>query len=414
MKNSQRYPYFVILLCWLAYILSYMGRTGYSACLATILENTSITKATAGIVSSSLFFCNAIGQLISCIIVPKLPPVKTILAEVICVSIFNLLFSFEQSLAVMAILWGMNGFVQSAMMCAITQLFVTHIEEPYVSKGIVLINTVASIGSALIYITAWFFTSRYTWRHQFRFLSLVLIAFSLIWFLFFRPEFIIHPSSEKHRYNRISLKNYLVDTVISTRKLLPWQVAIPLFICCFSSGFIRDGVLQWIPVYLNESYSTSASFSTLVTFFVPLLQTSGAFLAGYINSRSSRLFRFTTGFYLLSFACMFIIYISNRTSLFGSVLLFVVNAGSATALITILMSLVPLKFFDKSHCVMLVGVLNFCTHMGSFFSSYMIGLFSELIGWAGVIAFLGAVAFLSALCAVSLNHSQTKGILQAS
>ncbi len=412
MKVSRRYSYYVILLCWLAYIFSYMGRTGYSACLATILESTSITKATAGIVSSSLFFCNAIGQLISCIIVPKLPPVKTILAEVICVSIFNLVFSFEQSVAVMAILWGLNGFVQSAMMCAITQLFVTHIEEPYISKGIVLINTVASIGSALIYITAWFFTSRYTWRHQFRFLSLVLIIFSLIWFLFFRSELIIHPSSGKKHCNHTSLKYYLINTVTSTKKLLPWQVAVPLFICSFSSGFIRDGVLQWIPVYLKESYSISASFSTLVTFFVPLLQTSGAFLAGYINSRSNRLFRFTTGFYLLSFACMFILYIFNSASLFCSVLLFVVNAGSATALITLLMSLVPLRFFDKAHCVMLVGILNFCTHMGSFFSSYTIGLFSEIIGWPGVITLLSVVAFISALCAVSLNHSQTNGVLK--
>ena len=256
MNKIRRYPSIILLLCWLAYILSYMGRTGYSACLATILNETSISKAAAGIVSSSLFFCNAIGQLISCIIIPRLSPTKTILAEVVSVSLINLLFSFEQSIITMAVLWGLNGFIQSAMLCAIIQLFVSHVTEPYLSRGSVLVNTVGAVGGALIYIIAWYFTSHYTWRLLFKFLSLILLIFSIIWFIFFKTEIILSSPDRKFLQDPVSVKEYLRQTVMSMKELLPFHIAAPLFLCCFSLGFTRDGISQWIPVYINENYTT--------------------------------------------------------------------------------------------------------------------------------------------------------------
>ena len=232
MNDVRRYPELILILSWLAYILSYMGSAG----LATILNETNITKATAGIVSSSMFFCNAVGQLISSFIVPKLPPAKVILTEVISVSVLNLLFSFEQSIVMMAVLWGLNGFIQSAMLCAIIQLFVTHVSEPYISRGSVLVNTVGSIGGALIYITAWYFTSFYTWRHQFKFLSIILAVFSFAWFICFKPEIITAYSQEKQEKHFNSVSNYLREMLSSIKDYFPFRIAVPLFFCCFSLG----------------------------------------------------------------------------------------------------------------------------------------------------------------------------------
>lgn len=53
----------IIFISWLAYLISYLGRNDYSACVLEIVTSTGMTRAHAGMISSAFALSNAIGQL---------------------------------------------------------------------------------------------------------------------------------------------------------------------------------------------------------------------------------------------------------------------------------------------------------------------------------------------------------------
>lgn len=110
MKNAKYYGA-IIFICWLAYLISYLGRNNYSACVLEIVQTTGISRSLAGIVSSSFAISNAIGQLISTAITNKISPVKIISLEIFSVAIINILFPNTSNIFIMALLWGINGFM---------------------------------------------------------------------------------------------------------------------------------------------------------------------------------------------------------------------------------------------------------------------------------------------------------------
>ena len=92
MSRSSRQSILIIFFAWLAYMISYLGRSDYSACVLEIIRETGAPRATAGMVSSAFALCNAVGQLISTIIINKVSPIKLIAAEIFTVAVINLLW----------------------------------------------------------------------------------------------------------------------------------------------------------------------------------------------------------------------------------------------------------------------------------------------------------------------------------
>ena len=53
----------LILLCWLVYTCSYIGKLSYNANIEPIIENFKITKSQAGLVASFFFCVYGAGQI---------------------------------------------------------------------------------------------------------------------------------------------------------------------------------------------------------------------------------------------------------------------------------------------------------------------------------------------------------------
>ena len=55
----------LILLCWLVYTCSYIGKVNYSANINPIMEFYKVDHSTAGLVSTVFFFAYGVGQVIN-------------------------------------------------------------------------------------------------------------------------------------------------------------------------------------------------------------------------------------------------------------------------------------------------------------------------------------------------------------
>lgn len=413
-NNKKSYSILIIFIAWVAYIVSYLGRSDYSACILEIVTHTGVTRATAGMVSSVFALCNAFGQAASGFILKKLPPLPLIGVELFTVAVINFLFPGSNSFVLMAILWGINGCMQSILLCGITQIFLETLQEPYLSRGVVLLNTVGAVGGALNYVLSWFMIRYINWQAVFITVATLLTIHALVWclvmpkltgnnrFLYCKKKMpgIIQPDAAIAGTTDISGNADAPEKQDSLQAFFSQLACFGtafVILGAFFIGMLRESVSLWIPSYMNEIFGLSNSLSTIVTMFVPCLQICGALLGGKVG-RQTRILHFPSAIaFLLSGTCLFLLPIAGSSSSVITLVLFVINAVCMTAALTFLLSLFPIRFFGKGQAPVLVGLINFSVHAGDFVASAGIGWLSQAGGWWLTFGSLGTLALLSAI-----------------
>ena len=384
---SNKKSVLIIFLAWLAYLISYLGRSDYSSCLLEIVNQTGVLRVTAGMVSSVFALCNAFGQIASGFLMKKISPIKIITVELFTVAIINLIFPATNSFVVMAILWGINGAMQSTLLCGMMQIFAQSLKEPYLSKGAVLLNTIGAAGGMFNYVLSFILISKFNWQAVFFTVSILLFIVGILWSSIM-PKIAKDENQSTDSEEKSKVNIFAQLTTYGT---------IFVIIGAFFVGLLRESVTLWIPSYVSEVFSFDTAFSTIITAFVPCLQILGALLGGRIGIRSKNLLLTSSMAFLLSCICLLTILILNNINAVLTIILFVINAISMTAALTFLLSLFPIRFFGKGQVAILAGIINFSVHAGDFVSSATIGWLSEVGGWQLSFSVLSGLALIACI-----------------
>ena len=376
MLEKSRKSAAIIFIAWLAYLISYIGRSDYSACILEIVNETGVPRATAGMVSSVFALCNAFGQLASGFIMKKISPIKVIGAELFTVAAINFVFPVADNFYIMALLWGINGAMQATLLCGITQIFAATLKEPYLSRGAILMNTIGAAGGLFNYILSWIMIRYFSWRVVFFSVSAMLVILGVIWFS-------LMPGICRQQSGAILKKDEERETRSKTslHTILRSHGTIYVIIGVFFVGALRESVSLWIPSFMSESYGLSTSLATIITAAVPCIQVFGAFLAGWTGRKTRTLHLPACISFCISTVCLLLIRSLGSLSPLLAVVMFVINAVSMTAALTFLLSLFPVRCAEKSSIAILVGIINFSVHAGDFAASVGIGWLSQLGGW---------------------------------
>ncbi len=396
----------IIALAWLAYVFSYLGRADYGANMLHIVQEIGISRGAAGMVSSTLSICNATGQLASAFAMRKLDPRKLIWAELLTVALINLLFPFVGSFALMVLLWGINGAIQSTLLCSATKIYVETLEEPYLSYGATMMNTVGAVGGAMIYLMTWALVPQIGWRGMFLLISALLFGLSVVWLLTMGR---MKAEKTEIRLPERELREPPPAACPPLSKRIFQHGALYVVLGIFAIGMLRESVLLWLPTYLNEVFGFSRDQSTLLTVFVPLLQVSGPVIATWVSRRCHGLHLPGGIAFLISGVCLLFLRLLGNINAILTIGLFVIHAISMTTALTFFLSLYPIRFFGKVQAVTLTGLLNFFSHAGDFVASTGIGWVSEHFGWDRTLLILCVVALVSAaICAVGAWQSKRR------
>ena len=394
MNRSKKKYIFIIFISWLAYLISYLGRNDYSACLLEIVNSTGMTRTSAGMISSSFALCNAVGQLISSMLVNKIPPIKLIAVEIFSVSAINLLFPASDNLYLMMLLWGINGIMQATLLCGVTRIFSETLEEPWLSRGAVSLNTIGAVGGMVNYLLCPLLIRYFRWQTVFFTVATMLFILGIVWCL------VMPKLTAEKKKDFATTKIPIEGKSKSIIEILCSKGVLFALLAVFVIGSLRESVSLWIPSYLNETFQLSVTLSTAITAFVPMLQIFGALLAGRVGRKTKNLFIPSMASFLLSMTCFIIIRSIGTVSVAAVVALFVLNAISMTAALTFLLSLYPIRCMDRRNIAKLVGVLNFCVHLGDFAASTGFGWLSTVGGWNVPFSIMIVLAFSAAIIAL--------------
>ena len=401
-QSKKRYNV-IIFIAWLAYLISYLGRNDYSACILEIVNSTDMTRASAGMISSSFALCNAIGQLISTIIINKVPPIKMISVEIFSVAVINLLFPASSNFYIMMLLWGINGCMQATLLCGVTRIFSETLEEPWLSRGAVSLNTIGAVGGVVNYLLAPALIRFFNWQTVFFTISTLLFVLGIVWCTVM-PRLTVTPNKQ-NTVPKVTVKGGSKSIL----EILKSKGAVCALIAVFIIGALRESVSLWIPSYLNEGFKLTVTMSTAITAVVPMLQIIGALLAGRAGRKSNNLFLPALITFLTSTACFLIIPSIGTTTVVVTVFLFVLNAISMTAALTFILSLYPIRCMERKDIAKFVGLLNFFVHLGDFAASTGFGWLSSVGGWNLTFFVMAIFAFSAAIIALIGMRISNKG-----
>ena len=388
-KKFNNYSWKMLLSFGFVYLFFYNGRQNINLVMTEMANDFGSTTTAIGVISSSLFWCYAFGQLINGRLGAYFGHKKFMIIGIVMSTIMNILISYQNSILIISILWGLNGYFQSMVW----------------SNGIGVLNKwwrkekrgfatgLATAFSGLAQVVTYLSVSlciglfpQLGWRAGFRY-PIIPIIFLLIPFCFLfkeKPEDVgLKPIVEENKKDKNKNFFYPYKKLFSNPKLI-------LF-CLISSiaGIGRYGLLTWVPTYFMESMNLSIKDGIFSSILLPIGQALAMFVFPLLTDKLFKGERepMLTLASILTFISMIIFpFIHSQTM--ASITLLIVGIFS---MITGVIWSVAGDIGGIEYSSTATGILDWSVYMGAAIQASLFGLVKDTFGWNAIFITIGCL-----------------------
>lgn len=261
-----------------------------------MIEGLNWSASDIGVLTSTLFWTYGLGQLVNGRLGDVVGPTRLVCFGVFLSALANIFFGLQSSLAIMAVVWGLNGFFQSMAwtpgIAALTKWW------PGERRGFAagFANAFSGFGQAVATLAvalAFTLFPDMGWRAAFVVPAVFPLLMLLVFKVFAKPS----PSS-------IGLEEYVEEDeckaaaeremaeIVGTKgKLYPYKYLImnPIFLIwmfvIFSSGLVRYGLTTWIPLFFVEVHQTDITAGLLQSLTLPIGMGVGTLVVPWLTDR---------------------------------------------------------------------------------------------------------------------------------
>ena len=411
-RKFKKYAWLYLLMFSLLYCFLYCTRLNIGSATPYLVED-GWTESTIGILTGTLFWTYGIGQLVNGRLSEMFGPSKFIIAAVVLSAGSNFLVAAQNvdSVVMLAIIWGANGFFQS--MGWTPGLAVLTKWWPNKSRGFAtgFLNAFSGFGQVTAYLAV---LCAYTWFPQMGwkagfvvpacFPLAVLAAYLLcvkttpgqVGLKDYEEEN-SEKNAEEEKMREIVANNgalYPYQYILSNRKFLIWIVI------AFGTGLARYGLSTWIPLYFKQQ-GLSAAASVASSVILPVGMGVGTLIVPWLTDKFCSEDRLPAAI------------ISALIGAVTTILIFLLDATKVSHLIV-----VEILLFLSGFCIYAIngivftyatdiggrvfsgtcsGVLNFAAYLGAAVQSVVYGFVLDNGGWGIVFV---SIAVFNVLIAV--------------
>lgn len=376
----------VVLLGFLVYFFSYTMRLDYSATLVSIVSDLKITNTMASAAVTGSFITYGVGQVICGVVGDKISPVKMITIAMVGTITVNILVSFCTSIALITVLWCINGFCQAMLWPPLIRFVSEQVEPEKYADAVTILGISASVGTIFVYLFVPVVLGFTVWRNVFRFMAAFGVVIMLVWY------FSTKAISMGKAKATVKVKD--VKT-ISAWKLIVFVGLIPIFLTIILQGILRDGIQTWLPSLVNEQFKLSESSSILSTSVLPLLSVVSVMLSNVIYHKICNELKTASIMFGIAFVATIPLCIGKTIPALVTVFLAALISGCMHGVNHMLIGLIPKNFSKYGMVSTFSGILNAFTYVGASLSTYGFAAVADNIGWNAVrlswciIAFIG-------------------------
>lgn len=295
-KLFQKNAWIVLLAFSILYCFLYCGRQNLSFAIPAMMKEEGWTALQLGILSSVQFWTYAFGHLVNGRLGEIVGVNKLIIIGMTLSAAMNMLIGFQSSLLVIAVIWGINGFVQSMLWSPGMALIANWWPGSKRGFAIGFANAFSGLGSvatAFAVAISMALFSDFGWRAAFVGSAVVMFIVVAIYPFFAKesPSKIGLPEYVDSHQEREDNDNELKEIVEEKGKLYPyfhllkqWRFDLWMIIIACSS-IARYGLLTWIPTYYVENFNVDIEAGIIGSVVCPLGMAAGALVIPTISDR---------------------------------------------------------------------------------------------------------------------------------
>ena len=174
-------------------------------------------------------------------------------------------------------------------------------------------------------------------------------------------------------------------------------------------GALRDGVTNWMPTFVCESFGLDSSSAIMTGVLLPVFQILCSQAAAWLLRKFNSQEALTSGvIFAVGTVAAVLLALVVQHSVALSALFMAALAGCMHGVNFVLIGMVPRQFRRFGRVGLVSGVLNSCTYLGSALSTYGVALLSLSLGWGGTIAIWIGLALAGAVICLAITKKWGK------
>lgn len=414
-RKFKKYAWLYLIMFSLLYCSLYCTRLNISSATPYLVES-GWTEPTIGILTGTLFWTYGIGQLVSGRLSEMFGPSRFIVAAVVLSAGANFLVAAQNvdSVIILAIIWGANGFFQSMGwtpgLAAMTKWW------PGKSRGFAtgFLNAFSGFGQVAAYLAvllAFLCFPQLGWKAGFIVPACVPLLVLAVYLLCTKTspdqaglrdyvEDDAAKTGEEERMREIVATKgalYPYRYVLSNKSFLIWLVI------AFGTGLARYGLSTWVPLYFSQQ-GLSAAASVASSVILPVGMGIGTLVVPWLTDRFCSENRLPAAI------------ISAVIGAVTTIVVYLLDATTVSQLI-----IVEVMLFISGFCIYAIngilftyatdiggrvfsgtcsGILNFSAYLGAAVQSLVYGFILNNGGWGIVFVSIAVFNILIAILGV--------------
>ena len=410
-KDYKYWRLHVMASIWLGYAVFYFTRNSYKSIMPKMLEDLGLQLSDVGMLSTIFYIVYGSSRFIGGIMSDKANPRYFMGIGLIITGIINILFGMSSSVAMFALLWGLNAFFQGWGWPPCTKILTTWYSRNERGFWWALCNTSHNVGGAIIPLLAGYLAVHYGWRYGMVIPGIIGIFAGILVCIFLRdrPESMGLPKVGEWRNDELEIDQVKKsDNTLSTWTILKKYVFTNKYLWLLAISYVlvyivRIGINDWANLYLVRQHGVDLVVANSAITMLEIGGFIGTIVAGW---GSDVLFRgnrvpmniiFMLGI-MFSVAALWLLPLTSYVAL-GTVFFLIGFFIFGPQMLT---GMAAAEVAHKEYAGTATGFVGLFGYMGAALTGLPVAKVIEGYGWNGFFMVMVAASLLSAILIVPI------------
>ncbi len=393
MKKETFSPYVkrMAYLFAAVYFASYVMRTNFAVLIVNIGAQMGLEKSALAVVVTGLTVAYGGGQVLCGILGDRIKPERMVTLGLFVALLCNVSIVFCKSVAMMTVVWTLNGLAHAMLWPPIVKILSFYLDDAAYGYAVVRVSCGSSVATICLYALSPLLLSFTDWKGIILLCAAVGGGILLLWLMLY-PR-LLERAPVKDGDEKIAS-----DGAVSQKNPLPKTVWLPLALIMLgiiAQGMLRDGVTNWMPSYLLESFGLGEEKAIFSTVILAVFSMVSFYAFDLLHRRVFKNEVFCSAvIFAAAVVCSIGLYVLNlfSASVVASMLLMGVIVACMHGINLMLITVVPKRLVKSGRVSTFSGILNSCTYVGASVSTYGFARIAESFGWNATVLTWGLVS----------------------